>query len=130
MTEKSKKIKWALLIIVISLCLYQFRQRDEEVGRIKQSHNLYCGTILSTGESKGGFTIKYEFVVVGKIINGYRGCTKYTESRFKNGLNNILIIAEKSNLLNNRLLESSSDFEKFNIVASDTLGLSCPHHDY
>lgn len=57
-------------------------------------------------------------------------CKKYTENRFHEGFNNILIVCEKKDPDNNRLLESSDDFDKFNIIPKDTLGLSCLHDDY
>ena len=123
--EKSVKIKWGVVITLFIFCLYLFKQRDKEEGRIKQGHNLYCGTILSIGKGKGGYIINYEFVAEGKVIKGNTGCTKKTDARFKDGSKSILVVTDKNNPSINRLLESSSDFEKFNISPSDTLGLSC-----
>ena len=50
--EKTVKIKWAIVIILLIFSYYQFGQRDKEVESIKQGHSVYCGTILSIGRGK------------------------------------------------------------------------------
>ena len=89
---KSVKIKLTILAIIIIILLFQFWQSDNEVEKIKQSHSVFCGTILSIGVGKGGYIIKYEFTVNGKRVKDNWGCTKNTDNRFKNGFNRILIV--------------------------------------
>lgn len=128
--EKSEKIKLALAIILFIFLLLQFRQRDKEVEVIKQNHSVYCGTILSIGWGKGGYVIIYQFAVDGKIIKPNGSCSKFTDNKFKNGIRSILVVTEKGKPEVHRLLESSDDFDKYNISPSDTLGLSCLHDYY
>jgi|GEM_PF-3208907 len=128
---KSYKAKIIILIGVISIFLiYENMQHNNSTKIIKKNHSVYCGTIQSIGRARGGLVIKYELYINKKLLEFNSVCTKHTQNRFNNGDTNILVVIEKNNPRNNRLLESSDDFEKFNISPSDTLGLSCLQDGY
>lgn len=128
---KSYKVRIAIIISLISIFLiYEINQHSNSTNLLKKNHTVNCGTILSIGRARGGLIIKYEFYTNKKLLEFNSTCTKYTQNRFQNGNTNILIVIETNNPSNNRLLESTDNFEEFNIIPSDTLGISCLHNEY
>jgi len=128
---KSYKVRIAIILGLISIFLiYQINQHNNSTELLKKKHTVYCGTIQSIGRARGGLIIKYEFYINKKLLEFNSTCTKYTQNRFQNGNTSILIVIERNNPSNNRLLQSSDDFEEFNIIPSDTLGIRCLHNEY
>ncbi len=119
------------ILDIIGLCLFWiifffafFKEKDNKV-KIKKSHHVVCGKVLSITGFGSTLPIWYEYYFNGQKYSFNKSCKPPTKKRYESGIKDILIAIENGNSENNYLIEDEEDFAKINIIPSDTLGLNC-----
>jgi hypothetical protein len=115
------KIFFICILVIASIFLYRGFTAD---AKIKSDHKVIVGIITNIKYSKG-WLIDYEYTLGFKKIKAAGSCTVKTMQNFKSGNDKILIVFQSTDPTNSELLETKRDFEKYNIVISDTTGISC-----
>ena len=120
------KPKYLAFIIFLLIAFAGFYHHDYADWKIKKEHRIICGKIISVRKDRIGFFIKYEFSIDEKNQNiNSSSCLTETKNKFEGGIDNILVVFEKNNPDNNRLLENVHDFQDYRIKPKDTIGLTC-----
>ncbi|MFN0082702.1 MAG: hypothetical protein ACKVOM_09320 [Ferruginibacter sp.] len=118
---KPSKIFFICIIILAGIFFFRGFKAD---SKIKSDHRVVCGVITNIKYSKGGL-IDYEYIVGLKKIKAAGSCTVATMQNYNRGINKIFIVFEKADPTNSELLETKNDFDKYNILTGDTIGVSC-----
>ena len=120
-----------IIFILFVLCvLLKLYLNNQNKFHLRNNHEICCGYIKSIRRGRAANIIYYEYTIKGITIFDHRFCSQLTKTNFEKGADKILIVYEKGDIRNNRLLENNQDFNELNILDFDTLGINCPNTNF
>ena len=93
--------------------------------RVIKNHVVVCADIVDAKFIKllPYFRLKYSYK--GKTYYDLRPARHYSFMRYKTGIRNLLLVIEKEDPENYRVLDDLTDFAFFRITEEDTIHISC-----
>ena len=120
----SKGAFFLIIAIVLFMVVYNSTIGKSYTKKLVANHVVICGSITQMLGGKS-ISVVYEFYYKGKRYEYTKGSPKKTYDDYKNGKASILIIFQKDNPDNNRILSKEDDFMTYEITEQDTLNVSC-----
>ena len=114
------------LIVLFGVVIITYNLTIGEINdkKIIENHLLACGHIVRMRAGKG-VNVIYEFFVNGKRFEENVSSPVGTYNSYKNGNSKILIVFQKDDPENNRILSGDDDFARFRISKQDTVNIHC-----
>lgn len=92
--------------------------------RLKHNHILVCATITNMRAGKG-VNVIYNFEMKGVRYEFNKSSPKATLLNYDNGITKILVVVDRENPGNNRILYDESIYDKYDVIPADTIGILC-----
>lgn len=121
----SANSKIILLIFFIVIVLFFLLRRNKLDNDISNNHDVTCGNIIEMRAGKG-INVIYSFEYKNKIDTFNESCPQETFEKYKkHSIYKLIVVIEKNNMKNHRIIATDEDFVKFNLKTEDTLRLNC-----
>src|SRR5450631_2979173 len=121
MDNQRNRIFFLIGLVAIAI-FYNTVIRGHYTRKIIANHGVVCGDITDMRSGKGT-NVLYEFSYNGKKYNENVSCPAMTLAAFKEGKRRLLVVFEKDDPTNNRILADVDDFARYMITESDTLNV-------
>ncbi|MEP6747511.1 MAG: hypothetical protein ABJB86_07280 [Bacteroidota bacterium] len=129
MVNYQRNVIFLLIGIIAFVIFYNTVILGHSNGKIIPNHTVVCGDITDMRTGKGTNVI-YEFSFDGKKYKDNVLCPAMTMAAFKQGKRKLLIVFEKGNPGNNRILADVDDFARYMITENDTLNVPCDWYNH
>jgi hypothetical protein len=109
------------MIIILTILYINTARKD---SLIQKSHFVVCAEITDMRFGKGT-NIIYQFKYSNKVYHHNQSASEQIIRNYKKGKKGILVVFQKENPNNARILYDENTFIKFNIHEADTVGINC-----
>jgi len=113
-------------IFLVAIVVHYYAVIVPKNIRIQNNHLVICADILKYEQSYKVRDMTFRFSYNGReFVFTNQNTSRFVVQGYKNGKTNVMIVFEKDNPNNWRMLGDDEDFTYYNIKSEDTLGLKC-----